>query len=97
MPTTKAPMPTVYARAWTIARASRQLNLPSNGLRFFVAAVREAFEECGLLLAYDARGEVVDLSAWDESQLRDIRLQLSAGQLSHRRTLPRARLAPGGR
>jgi 8-oxo-dGTP pyrophosphatase MutT (NUDIX family) len=64
------------------ARASRQLNLPSNGLRFFVAAVREAFEECGLLLAYDARGEVVDLSAWNESQLRDVRLQLSAGHLS---------------
>src|SRR5579872_1610084 len=41
-------------------RASERLNLPSNGLRFFVAAVREAFEECGLLLAYDPRGEVVD-------------------------------------
>jgi 8-oxo-dGTP pyrophosphatase MutT (NUDIX family) len=64
------------------AGASRQLNLPSNGLRFFVAAVREAFEECGLLLAYDARGQLADLSAWNESQLRDTRLQLSAGRLS---------------
>src|SRR6202042_3535013 len=42
--------------------ASERLQLPSNGLRFFIAAVREAFEECGLLLAYDARGELVDLS-----------------------------------
>src|ERR1700730_18462358 len=33
--------------------ASDQLAVPSNGLRFCVAAVREAFEECGLLLAYD--------------------------------------------
>ena len=41
-------------------RASDQLKVPSNGLRFFVAAVREAFEECGLLFAYDSRGDVVD-------------------------------------
>lgn len=63
-------------------RASERLELPSNGLRFFVAAVREAFEECGLLLAYDARGDVVDLTTWDESRLRATRLQISAGQLS---------------
>lgn len=63
-------------------RASDQLKVPSNGLRFFVAAVREAFEECGLLFAYDSRGGVVDLRLWDESQLRDTRLRLSAGELS---------------
>jgi 8-oxo-dGTP pyrophosphatase MutT (NUDIX family) len=62
--------------------ASEQLTLPSNGLSYFVAAVREAFEECGLLLAYDARGEVVDLTTWDDSRLRETRLQISAGQLS---------------
>jgi 8-oxo-dGTP pyrophosphatase MutT (NUDIX family) len=62
--------------------ASERLHLPSNGLRFFIAAVREVFEECGLLLAYDSRGEWVDLTSWDESRLREVRLQLSAGQLS---------------
>jgi 8-oxo-dGTP pyrophosphatase MutT (NUDIX family) len=62
--------------------ASEQLELPSNGLRFFVAAVREAFEECGLLMAYDARGEIVDLSSWDESVLRETRLRISAGRLT---------------
>jgi 8-oxo-dGTP pyrophosphatase MutT (NUDIX family) len=62
--------------------ASERLQLPSNGLRFFVAAVREAFEECGLLLAYDSRGELADLTTWGEPQLRDIRLELSAGRLS---------------
>jgi 8-oxo-dGTP pyrophosphatase MutT (NUDIX family) len=62
--------------------ASEQLELPSNGLRFFVAAVREAFEECGLLLAYDARGDIADLSSWDESLLRETRLKISGGQLS---------------
>jgi 8-oxo-dGTP pyrophosphatase MutT (NUDIX family) len=62
--------------------ASARLRLPSNGLRYFIAAVREAFEECGLLMAYDSRGELVDLRSWDESRLRDTRLQLSAGRLS---------------
>ena len=62
--------------------ASEQLELPSNGLRFFVAAVREAFEECGLLLAYDDRGAIVDLSSWDESRLRETRLKISTGRLT---------------
>jgi len=62
--------------------ASEQLELPCNGLRFFVAAVREAFEECGLLLAYDDRGAIVDLSSWDETQLRETRLNISSGRLS---------------
>jgi len=62
--------------------ASERLQLPSNGLRFFIAAVREVFEECGLLLAYDAQGEWVDLTPWDESRLRKVRLQLSADELS---------------
>jgi 8-oxo-dGTP pyrophosphatase MutT (NUDIX family) len=63
-------------------RASERLQLPANGLRFFIAAVREVFEECGLLLAYGSRGELVDLTEWDESRLREVRLQLSAGQLN---------------
>jgi 8-oxo-dGTP pyrophosphatase MutT (NUDIX family) len=61
-------------------RASDALRVPSNGLRFFVAAIREAFEESGLLLAYDAAGKMVNLASWDESQLREIRLQVSSGQ-----------------
>jgi 8-oxo-dGTP pyrophosphatase MutT (NUDIX family) len=63
-------------------QASERLELPSNGLRFFVAALREAFEECGLLLAYDARGEIVNLSSWDEFLLRETRLKLSGGRLT---------------
>jgi 8-oxo-dGTP pyrophosphatase MutT (NUDIX family) len=64
------------------ALASGQLALPSNGLRFFVAAVREVFEECGLLLAYDTRGDIADLSSWDEWRLREVRLEIAAGRLS---------------
>jgi 8-oxo-dGTP pyrophosphatase MutT (NUDIX family) len=61
--------------------AASRLGLPSDGLRFFVAAVREAFEECGLLLAYGPTGEWVDLSILDEAHVREARLQISAGRL----------------
>lgn len=56
--------------------ASERLALPANGLRFFVAAIREAFEECGLLLAYDPAGRIVDLTGWNDERLRRLRAQL---------------------
>ena len=34
------------------AKASRRLTLPGGGLRYWVTAIRECFEECGVLLAY---------------------------------------------
>ena len=44
------------------ADASTALGLdpPSGGLAYWVAAVRESFEEAGVLLAYDADGRIVD-------------------------------------
>jgi 8-oxo-dGTP pyrophosphatase MutT (NUDIX family) len=61
-------------------RARERLHLESAGLKHFVAAVREAFEECGLLLACDSSGGWVNLAAWKESELRDARRQLSTGR-----------------
>jgi 8-oxo-dGTP pyrophosphatase MutT (NUDIX family) len=43
----------------TDADASTQLGIPVGGLAFWVAAIRESFEEAGVLLAYDADGVVV--------------------------------------
>lgn len=45
------------------AAASRTLGLERGGLAYWIAAIREAFEEAGILLAYDARGEFVNLKA----------------------------------
>jgi len=42
------------------AQASELLGIESGGLAFWVAAIRETFEEAGVLLAYDADGRVVD-------------------------------------
>jgi 8-oxo-dGTP pyrophosphatase MutT (NUDIX family) len=65
-------------------QASELLGVPSNGLRFFVAAIRETFEECGLLLAYDRDGSMTNLATWDESKLRETRLRVSSGELTLR-------------
>jgi glyoxylase-like metal-dependent hydrolase (beta-lactamase superfamily II)/8-oxo-dGTP pyrophosphatase MutT (NUDIX family) len=43
------------------AAASARLGLPSGGLDFYIAAVRECFEESGLLFAGDADGALVRL------------------------------------
>jgi glyoxylase-like metal-dependent hydrolase (beta-lactamase superfamily II)/8-oxo-dGTP pyrophosphatase MutT (NUDIX family) len=43
------------------ATASARLGLPAHGLDYFVAAVRECFEESGLLFATDASGAPVRL------------------------------------
>ncbi len=43
------------------AEASRRLGIDSGGLAFWVAAIRESFEEAGVLLALDSGGDIVDL------------------------------------
>jgi 8-oxo-dGTP pyrophosphatase MutT (NUDIX family) len=43
------------------AVASTQLGIDSGGLAYWVAAIRECFEEAGVLLAYDPDGEVMRL------------------------------------
>jgi 8-oxo-dGTP pyrophosphatase MutT (NUDIX family) len=62
-------------------RASRRLNVPEHGLSYYVAAAREAFEECGFLMAYDASGSMVDLTAWDEAQLHTLRNQVNRQEI----------------
>lgn len=44
------------------AAASRALGIERGGLAYWVAAIREAFEEAGILLAYDAGGGIVSLN-----------------------------------
>jgi len=42
--------------------ASQALGVERGGLAYWVAAIREAFEEAGILLAYDASGGMVSLN-----------------------------------
>ena len=50
-----------YCLGRTDEQASERLGIESGGLAFWVAAVRECFEEAGILLAYTADGEMVSL------------------------------------
>ena len=44
------------------AEASKTLGIERGGLSYWIAAIREAYEEAGILLAYDAAGKMVDLN-----------------------------------
>ena len=67
----------------TDADASRLLGLdpPVGGLAFWVAAVREAFEEAGVMLAYGADGRICD---WSDdataARFADHRKAIDAGE-----------------
>jgi glyoxylase-like metal-dependent hydrolase (beta-lactamase superfamily II)/8-oxo-dGTP pyrophosphatase MutT (NUDIX family) len=50
---------TERVRGLTDAQASARLGIPSGGLGYYVAAVRECFEEAGVLLACDVEGRPV--------------------------------------
>ena len=62
----------------------QEKDLPeATALGLFVAAIRETFEEAGVLLARDARGSVVDLSAPETAaRFAAYRLELHEGRLT---------------
>lgn len=62
------------------ATASARLGLPADGLHYWVAAVRECFEEAGLLFATDAAGQAVDLNALPPDDVVALRRALHANQ-----------------
>ena len=63
------------------ALASRRLHLESGGLAYYVAAIRECFEEAGVLLAYDAEGRLIDTAEpTTAARLEDQRQALNAGK-----------------
>ena len=64
------------------ADASRRLGVAAGGLAFWVAAIRESFEEAGVLLAYDLDG-LVDLDIHHgKERWNHHRQQVDSGQLT---------------
>jgi glyoxylase-like metal-dependent hydrolase (beta-lactamase superfamily II)/8-oxo-dGTP pyrophosphatase MutT (NUDIX family) len=57
-------------------RASRLLGLEQGGLAYWIAAIRETFEESGLLLAVDANG-----AAPDADELATLRSRVASAEL----------------
>lgn len=74
----------------TDAEASRRLGIDSGGLGYWVAAVRECFEEAGILLALDEGERPID--AQRAAALEASRHRLNSGEISFVRFLERERL-----
>ena len=63
-------------------QASAALGLPEGGLDYYIAALRESFEEAGLLIAVDANDRMVELDEADERRLATWREPLNRGERS---------------
>ena len=76
--------PELHARCVGLddAAASRALGLERRGLAYWIAAIREAFEEAGSLLAYDAGGGIVSLGEAMAERYRAQRRALDEGHSS---------------
>jgi len=61
------------------AAASALLKVDGGGLDYYAAAVRECFEEAGVLFAQDAQQRLVDLDALGEAELSALRAAAAAG------------------
>jgi len=70
----------VRVRGLSDPAASRRLGVPSNGIGYWVAAVRECFEEAGILLAVDRGGAPIAPERMLE--LEAYRDKLNAGEIA---------------
>lgn len=61
------------------AAASRRLGLAAHGLDFYVAAIRECFEEAGLLFATDRDAQPVTLDALPADDIAVLRARVEEG------------------
>ena len=62
---------------------SRRLGIEQGGLAYVIAAIRESFEEVGLLLAHDSEGDYVEIAEpGDIAYYAGLRERLNAGQLT---------------
>lgn len=74
------------------ARASAELGLQTGGLAYWVAAIRECFEEAGLLLGYRENQTLSALDATDAQKLAQLRLELAENNISFAQLLQREQL-----
>ena len=81
-----------HCHALSDAAASRALGLGSGGLRYWVASIRECFEECGVLFAYRDDLLFRAKDAGEAVRLRAHQHALATGALSLRDFIAREKL-----
>jgi glyoxylase-like metal-dependent hydrolase (beta-lactamase superfamily II)/8-oxo-dGTP pyrophosphatase MutT (NUDIX family) len=74
------------------ATASARLSVAQGGLDYFVAAVRECFEEAGLLFAYDKAGALTTLENVTSDELTEVRAAIRRGDTTLRELCARFEL-----
>ena len=86
--------PDLYRRSLGVddAHASRALSLPRDGLAYWMAAIRETFEECGLLLAVNRCAQGVRAAAGSRRALIEGRSDFAGLCRRGRWRLPARRL-----
>lgn len=62
--------------------ACRLLDIDKDGLAYWVAAIRECFEESGLLLAYGRDGKLIEMAAPRDADFSALRYRVAAGELA---------------
>ena len=70
-----------YCQGLDDKEASSILSLNEGGLSYWVACIRECFEECGVLLAYRENGHLFKPSLDETIILNDLRRQLNDGSI----------------
>ncbi len=88
----------LYTNGFTGADALRRLQAPElaeeKALGLFFAALRETFEECGVLLAYQAPGKLIDLGEGERAgRFAGYRLQIHDHSLSLKDLAEKERLS----
>lgn len=73
-------------------RASAELGLEQGGLAYWIAAIRECFEEAGLLIGYRHDQTQLQLDATDAQKLSALRAELAQNNLSFAQLLAREQL-----
>jgi 8-oxo-dGTP pyrophosphatase MutT (NUDIX family) len=63
------------------AAASARLDVDAGGLDYYVAAIRECFEEAGILFAVDAQGRPIDMLVDTDTSLAQLRGPLHRGEV----------------
>jgi 8-oxo-dGTP pyrophosphatase MutT (NUDIX family) len=82
-PDDRGPAAEAICDGLTGARASQLLGVDRGGLGFWVAALRECFEEAGVLLARDRHGETLDFGPPDvAARFEAHRRRLNAGEVA---------------
>ena len=88
-----APEIAAHVRGLDHAQANAKLGVAEGGLGYWVAAIRECFEECGIVLSSDEGGDFVGLHDTEhEARLAQQRDALNRGELAFSAFVQRERL-----